>query len=179
MSNMPCSRTLARHSSADHLALLYGDFRRDKGVVSRIETFEAQSLQHTCLRPVGSMTLCLTFGINPASPRLSFRWLACLAGAGFPPAGIRDLARTHCPLILTLCCEFPLASSVCTHVGSGFTERPAPRVVAAIRVATVRVETRRWRFEVDGLEAKALREVAPIAKPPPSSGSFPRYRGPA
>ena len=75
MSNMPCSRTPARQSSADLLARLYGDFRRDKGVVPHIETFEAQSLQHSCLRPVGSITLCLTFGITPASPRLSSRWL--------------------------------------------------------------------------------------------------------
>jgi len=44
MSNMPCSRTPARQDSTDHLALPYGDFRWDNGVVSRIESFEAQSL---------------------------------------------------------------------------------------------------------------------------------------
>ena len=49
------------------------------------------------LRPAVSIPLCLTFAITPASPRFSFRWLACLAGAGFSPAGIRDLARPHRP----------------------------------------------------------------------------------
>ena len=49
------------------------------------------------LRPAVSITLCLTFGITPAGPRFSYRWLACLAGPGFPPAEIRDLAWPHCP----------------------------------------------------------------------------------
>ena len=45
--------------------------------------------------PSVSIPLCLTFAITRAGPRFSFRWLACLAEAGFSPAGIRDLARTH------------------------------------------------------------------------------------
>ena len=109
MSNMPCSRTPARQSSADHLALLYRDFRRVKGVVPHIETFEAQSLQQSCLRPVGSMTLCLTFGITPASPRLSFRWLACLAGAESLPQEYATWPGRTDP-ILVLCYNITLAA---------------------------------------------------------------------
>ena len=52
---MPCSRTPTRQTSADHLALAHDDVRRVKGVVPRIETFEALSLQLSltacCLDP--------------------------------------------------------------------------------------------------------------------------------
>ena len=58
--------------------------------LSRLNHFNIRGL-----RPVGSITLCLTFGITPASPRLSSRWLACLAGTGFSPVEINDLARPH------------------------------------------------------------------------------------
>jgi hypothetical protein len=33
------------------------------------------------------------------------RWLACLAGAGVPPAGINDLARPHSPIFFFLFSE--------------------------------------------------------------------------
>jgi len=42
---------------------------------------------------------CLTFGVATACPMFATQWLTCLAGTGFSPAGIIDLARPHSPLI--------------------------------------------------------------------------------
>ena len=50
------------------------------------------------LRPIGLRPSCLTFGVTSACPIFAIRWLTYLAGTGFPPAGIIDLARPHTPL---------------------------------------------------------------------------------
>ena len=76
-------------------ALYCVDFRQVKNVIlpvlliSRLNPFSFR------LRPAVLIPLCLTFGITPAGPKFSIRWLACLAGAGITPAGIHDLARPH------------------------------------------------------------------------------------
>ena len=36
-------------------------------------------------------------GVTSACPMFAIRWLTYLAGAGFSPAGIIDLARPHTP----------------------------------------------------------------------------------
>ena len=51
------------------------------------------------LRPIGLRPSCLTFGVTSACPMFAIRWLTYLAGTGFPPAGIIDLARPHTPLV--------------------------------------------------------------------------------
>ena len=51
------------------------------------------------LRPIGLRPSCLTFGVTSACPIFAIRWLTYLAGTGFPPAGIIDLARPHTPLV--------------------------------------------------------------------------------
>ena len=53
------------------------------------------------LRPIGLRPSCLTFGVTSACPIFAIRWLTYLAGTGFPPAGIIDLARPHTPNLLT------------------------------------------------------------------------------
>ena len=52
------------------------------------------------LRPIGLRPSCLTFGVTSACPMFAIRWLTYLAGTGFPPAGIIDLARPHAPFHL-------------------------------------------------------------------------------
>ena len=67
--------------STDHLVLRYGDFRRVKGVVSRMVTFEAQSLQLAltayCLDP-----LVLNLWGHPRRPKVLFpvAGLPCRSG---------------------------------------------------------------------------------------------------
>ncbi len=81
----------------EHLpvALTHFDFRVINHVIlpssllSRLNHFSFR------LRPVVLIPLCLTFGIAPVGPEFSIRRLACLSGAGLPPAGIHDLARPH------------------------------------------------------------------------------------
>lgn len=58
-------------------------------VLSRLYPFSLR------LRPAALFPLCSIFGITPADPEFTTRWLACLAGVGLPPTGINDLARPH------------------------------------------------------------------------------------
>ena len=51
------------------------------------------------LRPAALHPSCLTLGVTSACPMLATRWLTYLAGTGFSPTGIIDLARPHTPLI--------------------------------------------------------------------------------
>ncbi len=85
--NMPCSRTPGTQSITCYtFAIFCFDFRRVNNVVHPNSTFEAQSLQLLRLRPIALFPPCLTFGFSPSSPMFTYRWLACLAGTGFPPA---------------------------------------------------------------------------------------------
>ncbi len=69
------------------------------GELCRPARVELTRLNHfNCrLRPVSLRPSCLTFGVTPAYPMFATRWLTYLAGAGFSPAGIFDLARPHSP----------------------------------------------------------------------------------
>ena len=53
-----------------------------------------------CLRPAVLRASCLTFGVTPACPMVATQWLTNLAGTGFTPAGIIDLARPQTPKFL-------------------------------------------------------------------------------
>jgi len=71
------------------------------------------------LRPAALRPPCLTFGVTSACPMFATRWLTYLAGTGFSPAGIIDLARPHTPLISILCCVLPIGidlSGVSTRI---------------------------------------------------------------
>ena len=76
-------------------ALYCVDFRQLKNVILPISLISRLNPFNFRLRPAVLIPLCLTFGIIPAGPGFSIRWLACLAGAGIPPAGLHDLARPH------------------------------------------------------------------------------------
>lgn len=98
--NMPCFTTPKQLDVTGHTQHRMWASRKGTlspclcGILTRLNHFSY------CLRPVALRTPCLTFGITSACPVLATRWLTYLAGAGFSPAGIIVLARTHTPFTL-------------------------------------------------------------------------------
>jgi len=115
---MPCSRTPAGQNSADHPAPLYGDFRRVKGVVPRIETFEAQSLQHSWLTACWLDYPVLNFWDYSRQPKALFP----VAGLPCRYGGLTRRNKRPGPAALTPCPLPPqMTTSACNILISSLT----------------------------------------------------------
>ena len=96
-SQYPACHRLRPRGAVQHLpdALHCVGFRTPNCVAHPILALSRLNPFNYRLRPTVLVPLCLTFGVTPAGPGFSIRWLVCLAGAGLPPDGINDLARPH------------------------------------------------------------------------------------
>ena len=114
MSNMPCFTT--PEQLYDACLSCHKMMASRRGTLSPCSCRILSRLNHFNfrLRPASLRTSCLTFGVTSACPMLAIRWLTYLAGTGFPPAGIIDLARPHTPLIsLTPLISFYPGKNIC------------------------------------------------------------------
>jgi len=82
IQHLPCALYPVGFQLVNIVALL---IRR----LSRLNPFSLR------LRPAALFPLRSIFGITPADPEFSIRWLACLSGVGLTPTGLNDLARPH------------------------------------------------------------------------------------